>query len=108
MTYARAMTPALAQCLLLAKVIVADGMITDDERVFLNAAIARHRLTSEERARVVELEGIEEAHGVVATLSDDDKREFLESLMTAASADGRLSAHDMSAIKKISAALGID
>lgn len=101
------MTPALAQCLLIAKVIVADGMITNDERVFLNAALARYGLTKEERAQLVELEGVEEAERVVAALGEEDKRDFLDALMTAASADGKLSALEMASIKKISAALGM-
>jgi uncharacterized tellurite resistance protein B-like protein len=102
------MEPRVAQCLLIAKVLIADGMITSDERVFLNAAIARLGLTPEEREQVTYLEGLDDAEAVVAAMSEADKRELLDMLLTAASADGRLSPHELAAVKKISHALGLD
>ncbi|MGZ3424450.1 MAG: TerB family tellurite resistance protein [Polyangiales bacterium] len=102
------MEPRVAQCLLIAKVLVADGMITPDERVFLNAAIARFGLTPEERERVIELEGWEEAEKVVAAMNETDKRDFVDTLLTAASADGRLSPLELAVVKKISSALKLD
>lgn len=97
----------LAKCMLVAKVLVADGIMTDDERVFLNATMARLGLTDDERRRVIDLEGWDEAEPIVKALSDDEKAEIIEMLMTAASADGRLSKHEAETVKKISAALGL-
>ncbi len=97
----------LAQCLLVAKVLVADGMITPEERRFLDATLARMRLDAAERARVVELDGWDEAEKVVAQMSEDDKRELVELLLTAASVDGRLSPQEAVAVGKISRALGL-
>lgn len=102
------MNVRVAQCLLVAKVLVADGMITPDERTFLNATLARLGLAPEERAQVVELEGMQEAETMAATMSEDDKREFVELLLTAASADGRLSSHEVLTVQQISRALGLD
>jgi uncharacterized tellurite resistance protein B-like protein len=98
----------VAQCLLVAKVLIADGMITPDERTFLNATLARLGLTPEERAQVVELEGMQEAETIAAAMSEEDKREFVELLLTAASADGRLSSHEVLTVQQISRALGLD
>jgi uncharacterized tellurite resistance protein B-like protein len=98
----------VAQCLLVAKVLVADGMISPDERTFLNATLARLGLTAEERAQVVELEGMAEAEKLVATMEEDDKREFVELLLTAASADGHLSSHEVLTVQQIGRALGLD
>ncbi|MBL8717261.1 MAG: TerB family tellurite resistance protein [Myxococcales bacterium] len=98
----------VAQCLLVAKVIVADGMITPEERTFLNATLARLGLSKEERAQVIELEGMEEAERMAATMEEADKREFVELLLTAASADGKLSSHEVLTVQQISRALGLD
>lgn len=102
------MNVRVAQCLLVAKVLIADGMITPDERTFLNATLARLGLTPEERAQVVELEGMQEAETIAAAMSEEDKREFVELLLTAASADGRLSSHEVLTVQQISRALGLD
>lgn len=101
------MEPRLAKCLLVAKVLVADGMMTEDERVFLGATMARLGLNEDERRRVIDLEGWDEAEPIVNALSEDEKRDIVDMLMTAASADGRLSKHEADTVKKISAALGL-
>jgi uncharacterized tellurite resistance protein B-like protein len=41
-------------------------------------------------------------------MSEEDKREFVELLLTAASADGRLSSHEVLTVQQISRALGLD
>lgn len=98
----------VAQSLLVAKVLVADGMITPEERTFLDATLARLGLTPEERKQVVELEGMDEAERVVAATPEDDRREFVELLLTAASADGKLSVHEALTVQQIGRALGLD
>lgn len=81
--------------------------MTDDERTFLYATMARLGLTEAERHKVIELEGWDEAEPIVKTLSEERKRDIVDMLMTAASADGRLSKQEAEAVKKISAALGL-
>lgn len=101
------MEQRLAECLLVAKVLVADGMMTEEERVFLGATMGRLGLNEEERRKVLDLEGWDEAEPIVKKLPEERKREIVDMLMTAASADGRLSKHEAEAVRKISAALGL-
>jgi uncharacterized tellurite resistance protein B-like protein len=97
----------VAKCLLISKVIVADGMVTDDERAFLDDVMTRLGLEPDERRGVIELEGWDEAEGIVATLSLDERLALIEMLVDAASSDGHLSANEMAAIKRVEAALGL-
>jgi uncharacterized tellurite resistance protein B-like protein len=97
----------MAKCLVVSKVLVADGIMTDDERGFLAAMMDRLELTADERRRVVELEDLDEADRIVGALSADERRELVELLVDAASADGRLSPHELAAVKRVSAALGL-
>jgi len=97
-----------AKCLLVAKVLVADGMMTENERAFLEEAMERIGLGPIERRRVIDLEGWDEAEPVVAKLSIEEKRELVGMIIDAASADGRLSPLEMATVKRITAALGVD
>lgn len=101
------MNANMAKCLVVSKVLVADGIMTDDERGFLAAMMDRLQLTEGERRSVVELEGLEEADRIVAALSIDERRQIVELLFDAASADGRLSPHELSAVQRVTAALGV-
>jgi uncharacterized tellurite resistance protein B-like protein len=100
-------TTNVAKCLLVSKVIVADGMVSDDERAFLAGLMTKLGLDDEERRGVIELEGWDEAEGIVAALSIDEKLELVELLVDAAAADGHLSATELAAIKRVEQALGI-
>ena len=101
------MKPDVAQCLLVTKVLVADGVLTDAERAFLEASMRGLGLTDEEQASVLELEGWAAAEPLVADLETDEKHVLLALLVDAASADGRLSPHEFASVKKIARALGL-
>ncbi len=101
------MSPNVAKCLVVSSVLVADGMMTDDERAFLDELIAGFGLSDDERRTVIELDGIEEAEALVAALPEAERRAIIEQLVDAASADAKLSPHEMAAIKKVSAALRV-
>ncbi len=101
------MNANMARCLVVSKVLVADGIMTDDERAFLAALMDRLGLTDDERRRVVELEDLDEADRLVGALSVDERREIVGLLVDAASADGRLSPHELAAVQRVSAALGL-
>jgi uncharacterized tellurite resistance protein B-like protein len=103
----RPMETRQAKCLLLAKVLVADGIMTENERVFLDRAMKTLGLDDEMRKRVTHLEDWDEAEPTLASLSDDEKREVVGWLVDAASADGKLSGLELAMVKKISAALGL-
>ena len=77
------MNAKVAKCLLVSKVLVADGMMTDDERLFLETMMTALALDPEERQQLV------------------------EQLVDAASADGRLSANELATIKRVAVALDI-
>ena len=99
---------SVAKCLLVSKVLVADGIMTENERIFLEKFMRGLGLDDDERRRVLDLEGWDQAEPVVAKLSADDKREFLATLVDASSADGRLSPLELATVKRITAALGIE
>ncbi|HEX4452948.1 MAG TPA: TerB family tellurite resistance protein [Kofleriaceae bacterium] len=101
------MRAAVAKCLLVSKVIVADGMVMDDERAFLDAMMTKLGLDAEERRGVIELEGWDDAEAVIAALPLDDKLALIEVLVDAASADGHLSPTELATIKRVEAALGL-
>jgi len=98
----------LARSLLISKVLAADGIMTDDERDFLESSMDALELTDEEKQRVREFDGWEEAEPIVAALSEDEKRAFMDGLVHAVLADGKVSPHEMTTIEKLSAALGLE
>ncbi len=92
---------------MVSKVLVADGMMADGEREFLAELIQTLGLTEEERHRVIELEGLDAADSVVRALPIDERRELVSTLIDASSADGKLSAHELEVVKRLTAALGL-
>jgi uncharacterized tellurite resistance protein B-like protein len=101
------MNTNVAKCLLVSKVLVADGMMAEDERAFLDGMMTKLGLTEDERRQVTDLEGWDEAEPIVKQLSEDERRGIIELLVDAASADGRLSPHELATVKRVSAALGL-
>jgi len=102
------MDARIAKCLLLTKVLAADGIMTENERTFLDGAMTRFGISDRERRNVLDLVGWDDAESALAELSMDDKRELVGQLVDAASADGRLSPLEMAMVKRISAALGVE
>ncbi len=101
------MDARVAKCLLVSKVLVADGLMTENERAFLSEVMERLGLTADERRRVIDLEGWDEAEPAVRDLPAEDKRAIVEMMVDAATADGKLSPLEMAAVKKITQALGL-
>lgn len=97
----------MAKCLVVSKVLVADGMMTDDEKAFLDGMIRALGLTEEERRRVIDLEGFDEADAIVRGLSMDERREIISTLIDASAADGRLSPLELDTVKRVAAALEV-
>jgi uncharacterized tellurite resistance protein B-like protein len=102
------MEPRVAKCLLLSKVLAADGIMTENERAFLEAAMKKLGVKDEERRGIFDLVGWDEAEGALAGASEDEKRAIVSQLVDAASADGRLSPLEMAMVKRISKELGLD
>jgi uncharacterized tellurite resistance protein B-like protein len=97
----------VAKCLVVSKVLVADGIMTEEEHGFLAEMMRKLELTPEEQRQVIELEGLDEADRIVGALSDDERHEIVSLLVDAASADGKLSPHELEAVKLVTAALGL-
>ena len=102
------MEPRIAKCLLLSKVLAADGIMTENERAFLDSAMKKLGVKDEERRGIHDLEGWDEAESALTGASEEEKREIVSSLVDAASADGRLSPLEMAMVKRISTALGLE
>lgn len=96
-----------ARCLLLSKVLVADGIMTENERDYLDRAMTKTGLTDDERRKVIDLEGWDSAEAMLMSLTDEKKQELVSELIDAASADGRLSPLESGMVKRIAAALGL-
>jgi uncharacterized tellurite resistance protein B-like protein len=97
----------VAKCLVVSKVLVADGMMTDEEKRFLEDMMTSHGLTADERRRVLDLEGFDEADAQVKALPIEERREIVSQLVDAASADGKMSPHELDAVKRVTRALGL-
>ena len=102
------MTTNVAKCLLISKVLVADGMMDEAERAYLDAIMTRLGLDADERRAVIELEGWDAAEGIVAELSVEERLDLIELLVDAAASDCHLSPHELATIQSVEKALGVD
>jgi uncharacterized tellurite resistance protein B-like protein len=101
------MKPNVAKALLVSKVLIADGMMQEEERTFLDQLMTKLGLTAEERLGVIDLRGLDSAEPFVRALPLDERQALLELLVDAASADGKLSPHELAMVKRLTAALGL-
>lgn len=97
----------VAKCLLLTKVLAADGMITENERLFLLKAMDRMGLAPDERERVLAFRGWDQAETALAHLSEGEKRELIAELVAAGGVDGKLSTLEAEMLARISRGLGL-
>lgn len=89
------------------KVLVADGIITENERAVLDRAMDREKLTDDERINVLDPDKWGGSEGVIAKLPEAERRAILDELVEAASVDGRLSPLEAGTLKEITAAIGL-
>ena len=101
------MNEKVAKCLLVSKVLVADGIMTDDERSFLDAMMTAEGLDADERRSVIDLEGWDQAELLLRALPIEQRRLLVEQLVDAAAADGRLSAHELATIRELATQLEV-
>src|SRR5688572_6479939 len=101
------MDPKVAKCLLVSKVLVADGIMTENERAFLDGAMKGLGLDERDRRRVIDLDGWDQAEPIIAKLTESERRDVLSMLVDAASADGRLSPLELATVQRITEALGL-
>lgn len=101
------MNTNVAKALVVSKVLVADGMMHDEEREFLAGLMEQLGLSDAERKQVIELEGLDAASSVVTGLPEDERRDLVAMLVDASSADGKLSSHEMATVQRLTKALGL-
>jgi uncharacterized tellurite resistance protein B-like protein len=65
------MNANVAKCLLVSKVLVADGMMSDDEKQFLGNMMQKLGLTPEEQRRVIDLEDWDAAEAALSARDGD-------------------------------------
>ena len=97
----------VAKCLVVSNVLVADGMMTDDEKTFLEDMMTSYGLSDAERRVVHDLDGADEAAAIVKALPVEERRDIVSALVDAASADGKLSPLEMDVVKRVTKALGV-
>ncbi|MFO0685514.1 MAG: TerB family tellurite resistance protein [Sandaracinus sp.] len=102
------MNERVASCLLIAKVLVADGMMADHERAFLGRSMTGLGLSETEMQMVRALERFDEAEKVVAAMPLAQRKALVDQLLEAALADGKLSPHETRTVAAITKALGIE
>jgi tellurite resistance protein len=101
------MDPRVARCLLIAKVLAADGFMTESERAYLEETMEALGLEDGERTRVRNFDGFDEAEAVCAKMPMDARRVLVDELLQAAINDGKISPHERDAIAQLTTALGL-
>lgn len=101
------MNERVARCLLLARVLAADGFMTESERAVLEDAMAREGLDDAERRVVSDLDRMTDAEDTMRTLPEAERRAFVDTLIEAALADGKLSPLETKTVAAISTAIGL-
>ena len=101
------MNANVAKCLVVSKVLVADGMMTDEEKAFLDGMMTSLGLSDTEKRSVHDLEGIDDATALVKQLPAEERQDIVSQLVDAASADGKLSPLEMDVVKRVTKALGL-
>ena len=94
--------------MLIARVLASDGIMTDEERDFLEISMTTFELEPDERERVRALEGWEEAEQVVRAMGVEERRAIVDTLLQAVLTDGRISPHETETVRRLSAALELD
>lgn len=97
----------VAKCVLLTKILAADGIITENERSLLDKKMDHEALNEDERGIVLDVDRWSDAEAELAKLPESERREFLGELVEAASVDGKLSPLEAGMLKEITAALGL-
>ena len=97
----------VAKALVVAKMLAADGMMAPAEKQFLARLMSELGLEEAECAQVHDLEGLDEADAVVASMPEDDRRALVDRVVEAALVDGKLSPHETAAVAALTEALGL-
>ncbi|MEZ4379898.1 MAG: TerB family tellurite resistance protein [Nannocystaceae bacterium] len=94
-------------CEIIAQVLIIDGMITDDERAFLDEVFARLGLSDDERRDVINHVNVDDAiEEKVARLAPEVREQLTAELEGAAGLDSDVSPGERDLIARVKAAMG--
>ena len=97
----------VARCHLLMEVLIADGVLTADEKALLEKHLEDHALSDEECQQVRSRTGYEEAVRVMRERPEIERQEVLEQLAECALADGKLTSGELQTVARIRKELGL-
>ncbi|MEZ4327389.1 MAG: TerB family tellurite resistance protein [Polyangiales bacterium] len=93
--------------LLVAKVLVADGIMADTEKARLLQIMEELRLDVAESEQVLLLDGMDAAVEAARGLPAETRAALMDRLAEVALVDGRLSPHELREIQELAAALDV-
>lgn len=93
------------RCHLVASVLAADGIVTENERAFLRKIMDAHALSDEERRQVREFEGADGALERLQVLPEDVRKAIVDELLEATLIDAKLSPVEREHAQKLTEAL---
>jgi len=102
-----AVDESVARCSLIAGLIAADDVVTQEEAEFLARAMDRMGLTTDQRSAVLGDVDTMDASFMAATLPPEEKRALLDDLVQAAMADGHLHPSEEQYIRRMAMAMRI-
>lgn len=102
------MNERTATSLLVARVLAADGFVTEDERAILVSMMDRLGLDEAERRIVADMDRMADAEAFARTLPPAARQALIDQLVEAALADGKLSPLETKVVAEISKAIGVD
>ena len=95
----------VARCNLIARVLGADGVITDEERAFLEKAMRNLGLDEKERRLALSEQIANDADALVKEMPAAMIHDLLDDLVAAARADGVLNEYEMRLVRRLSKSL---
>lgn len=93
------------RCHLVASVLAADGIVTENERAFLRELMDAHGLTDEERQHVREFRDADGALERLQRLPEDERAAIVDELLQAAFIDAKLSPVEREHVQRLVEAL---
>jgi uncharacterized tellurite resistance protein B-like protein len=95
-------------CKVIAKAIMADVQITDEEHAFLTKLMDSYELNGDQRKEVVNINFDDDPADMVEGISSMESRDaLLEELLSVISVDGAIAPAEMSLVRKVGEAMGM-